>query len=663
MSLIVGIALVDFFDFSINSLLVFLATLLALLILLHFIAVKKTLFVGIFTLLTISFFITVGFLVHKRILPENNPVHYTQQATGETSTVFLEIVERLKPTSYQDKYLANVLEHNGTQSSGLLLLNTNKDSLPSLPLKVGDQVYCRGNIAEVPIPRNPHQFDYGAYLKRKRVYGQLSVKRDQLLMSQNTGGGVRVVAGRFRESIQNKLKAHPFTKDQLAIINALILGQRQGIDRQMSKQYAAAGMMHILAVSGLHVGIILLLLRFVTRPLSGYKLRFVRSGLIILLIWGFAILTGLSPSVLRAATMFSFLEASTLFGSKKESGNALVASAFVLLLFDPLLLYQVGFQLSYLAVLAILWIQPWLSSLLKVKNRILRLLWNTATVTTAAQLGVMPLSLFYFHQFPGLFLLSNILIIPLLGVLLSAGVIVVALASLEILPDTVATSFGSVIDLLNAFIGWVASKEDFVFQHISISIFVMLGLYLLTLFSIKLLKRYSYQNLILAGLSLLLFSSIIVYEKTALGSRELIVFHKNKQTLLGIHTNESLTLQTDDTLWDFNTDSRINAMRDQIKLDTISSNSLKNIISFNTKKVLIIDSLGIYSINGYTPDYIVLTQSPNINLERLIRYYPTVSIIADGNNYKSDIDRWRASCRKSKIPFHSTYEKGAYTIK
>ena len=104
-------------------------------------------------------------------------------------------------------------------------------------------------------------------------------------------------------------------------------------------------------------------------------------------------------------------------------------------------------------------------------------------------------------------------------------------------------------------------------------------------------------------------------------------------------------------------------MRDQTNFDTIASNSIKNIIAFKKKKLLVIDSLGITKVKGYSPDYILLTQSPNINLERLIRQYPTVSIIADGNNYKSDIDRWKNTCLKRKIPFHSTYEKGAYITK
>jgi len=660
--LIIGIALADYVNYAFYSAFAVLSGVLCILIVVYIIAKRKLGFSWLFSLFTLFFFCCLGYVLHKRILPENTAFHYTQIDQERTNTVFLEIKEVLKPSTYQDKYISQVLRLGDQPTKGLLLLNTNKDSILSNQLQVGSRYYIHQAIQPVPVPRNPYQFDYGAYLKPKQIHGQLSVSFKELLVSESKGKGVRVWASRFRESLQDKLQSYAFTTDQLAIINALVLGQRQGIDRELSAQYAAAGMMHILAVSGLHVGIILLLLRFITRPIGAYKLRFLRSGLIIILIWSFAILTGLSPSVLRAATMFSFLEASSLLGSKKESANALVISAFVLLLIDPLLLYQVGFQLSYLAVLAILWIQPWLSSLLIIKNKFLNLLWNTATLSTAAQLGVLPLSLFYFHQFPGLFLVSNIVVIPLLGVLLGAGVLVVVLAGLHLLPEGLVTSFGFVIDVLNSFIWWVASKEDFVVQHISLSLLMMIALYFLIISGIAFLKKRNYRRLLVALGAILFFLSSLSLEKLTLHNGQLIIFHKSRQTLVGTLTTTQLHLQTDDSLWNANEDSRIQSLRDNRKIKDLQTDALKNIISFNNQTLLIIDSLGIYTLNEVKPDYILLTQSPNINLERLIERYPKTSIIADGNNYKSDVDRWKATCRKQKIPFHSTYEKGAFSI-
>jgi competence protein ComEC len=360
--------------------------------------------------------------------------------------------------------------------------------------------------------------------------------------------------------------------------------------------------------------------------------------------------------------MFSFLEASTLFGSKKESSNALVASAFLLLLYDPLLIYQVGFQLSYLAVIAILWIQPWLSGLVTTQNKLLRLLWDTASVTTAAQLGVMPLSLFYFHQFPGLFLVSNVVIIPFLGVLLGCGIIVVLLANFNILPDFVVKVLGYLIDLLNNFIGWVASKEAFVFKHITISLLIMLGMYLVIICIFRLLKKYTYNRLLLAGVALLLFLCILSFEEVIPKKSQLIIFHKGKQTLLAQLSNKALNIKSSDSLRNYEKDSRIKALLDNVALDTIQNSPIPNVISFKSKSLLIVDSLGVYAIPNYNPKYILLRQSPNINLHRLIDTHPNVTIIADGTNYRSDIPRWKATCRKRKIPFHSTYEKGAYII-
>lgn len=662
LGLIAGIVLADFCEASLRALFYGLIALFASLIVVHFVASQKSSLAWMFAVTTFLFFATIGLWLHKKALPIHTEKHYTHIATKAPETIFLEIKEVLKPTSYQTKYLGSVLAMGGQSTTGYILLNISKDSLDPSPIEVGARFYSRGRIMEVPVPRNPYQFDYGAYLKRKRVYGQLSVTQEELLPSQSSATGLRVEAARFRKSLQNKLQSQGFTPNQLAIINALILGQRQGIDREMSQQYAAAGMMHILAVSGLHVGIILLLLRFISRPLAGFRLRFARSGIIIMLIWLFAILTGLSPSVLRAATMFSFLEASTFMGSKKETHNALIASAFVLLLFDPLLIYQVGFQLSYAAVIAILWIQPWLAGLFEIKNKFLHFIYTTATVTTAAQLGVMPLSLFYFHQFPGLFLLSNILIIPLLGFLLGMGIAVVVLAGLDLLPDVLVTSFGYVIDLLNGFIGWVAAQEAFVLQHIYVSVTVMMAMYFLILSLISYLKKGSYYYLISAFLGTLLFLGSLSFEKAKSQKSEFIIFHKSKQTLLGIVHNNQLRLETEDRYWNFTNDSRIKSYWDHSALDSIHTSNLSNVLSFKKKNILVIDSLGVYKLKGFAPDYILLTQSPNVHLERIINLYPGITIIADGNNYKSDIDRWSATCLQKKIPFHSTYEKGAFIL-
>ncbi len=661
LAVLVGILSTSFFTVPIVWVWIAILFLLISLIIYNRLAYMSQVASLLFGLTLIALFFFIGILSVYRADPLRVQTHYIHQPTQKPQTLLFSIEEVLKPSRYHHKYIVALYQLDSLKSTGKLLLNINKDSINKLP-SIGEWYYARSAIVDVPIPKNPYQFDYGAYLKRNHIYGQIYIKHHELLLTSHTSKGSKVWASRFRESVLKKLNNYSFTKSQLAIMQALLLGQRQDIDTEINVQYARAGMMHILAVSGLHVGIILLLLRLSTRLISGYRLRWVRSGVIIIAIWCFACITGGSPSVLRAATMFSFLELGTALGGKKESHNAVIFSALILLLIDPSLLYHIGFQLSYIAVIAILWIQPWLYRFYTPHNYILRILWGTITVTVAAQLGVLPLSIFYFHQLPGLFLISNSVILPFLGILISIGVIILILASLDILPDILAMYYGKTIDMLNSFIAWVASQDTFIVSHISLSLSVMLSYYLVIVLCISILQKYRFQKCILLAIVIITSSTILLYEKAYPQKGHITIFQTNKQSLIGMYTGHTLTLYTPDSLYDHKKDSRVKSYKDQFSIHTIKVQAMSNYFFFKQQQLLVIDSLGVYQIPKAQPAYILLSQSPNINLERMIDYYPKAIIIADGTNYKSDIIRWKSTCLKRKIPFHSTYEKGAFSI-
>ncbi len=661
LALIVGIICYDAYHVSLFWIAAILLLAIALLFLLHRLAFKRPLNAIAFTVGISIVFITIGYLTSERANALNNETHFTHTNTSNPSTFLFSIDEVLKPSMYQDKYVVALKTINKEATSGKVILNVNKDSA-SQRLRVGDWYYTRALLLPVPKSKNPYQFDYGSYLKRRQIHGQLSINKDELLISQYTSSGLRVWSSRFRESVLKAIHAHSFTRNQLAVIDALVLGQKNGIDKQMSTNYASAGMMHILAVSGLHVGIILLLLRFITKPIADYKLRWLRSIIIIAMIWAFAFITGLSPSVLRAATMFSFLEVGQQLGGKRKTTDAVMASAVLLLIYNPFLIHQVGFQLSYLAVIGILWIQPWLSSFYTPRYYIDRLLWGIATVSVAAQLGVLPLSLFYFHQFPGLFFLSNVIIIPFLGIILGGGILVALLAVLGILPETLVTTYGYAIDLMNGFIFWVASKEAFITNHITISFAFLIGLYLCIVFSISLFKKYNNPRLVAASLSMVLLTSIIIYEKSNPPATHLTIFNKSKSTMIGTFHNSTLKIHSTDSLHTIIQDSRVRNYKDGLRIDEVAVECMQNYFRFKRKEILVVDSLGIYQLANANPDYILLTQSPKININRLTERFPKAQIIADASNYKSYITRWKTTCLNKKIPFHSTYEKGAYII-
>ncbi len=666
LAIVAGILLYDVFFPSLSSIIFivlggFISTLV-----LHKIALKKTLPNLLFTTSTVILFLGVGLLAKEKCQIFTDPLHYirTQQKNKiDEKTYLFSVNEILKPTRYQNKYVVELKTINDSVHSGKILLNVSKDSLKDR-LSVGKWYYARTSLLDVPSPKNPYQFNYGSYLKRKQIYGQLSVETSELLPSKDLeSSSPWVWSSRFRESLQKSLHAHNFSKSQLAVINALVLGERSGIDQNMNNQYAAAGMMHILAVSGLHVGIVLLLLRIITKPLAGHKLRWIRSILIISLIWTFAFITGLSPSVLRAATMFSFLEIGHNLGGKRKSIDAVLASALLLIVFDPLIIFQVGFQLSYLAVLGILWIQPWLSNFYRPNFKIDQIIWGVATVTVSAQIGVLPLSLYYFHQFPGLFFVSNIVVLPFLGIILAEGIFIVALAYMDILPDFIASAYGAIIDGLNQFIFWVADKETFLVKNITISLLFLCACYLTIIMLTLLLKKLSLRRCVLASAAIICLTVVIMYEKAHPEKEQLTIFNKSRTTLIGQFDRNRLSLYSNNSLENLITDSRIVSYQNGVTIDSLSAESLGSYFRFKRKELLVVDSLGVYQLKNAKPDFILLSQSPKINLSRLIEKHPEATIIADASNYRSYVERWRETCKKQKIPFHSTYEKGAFIIK
>ena len=372
----------------------------------------------------------------------NNDVHYKnyyQNYVGENSTVILKVDKVLKAGLFNDKYTVSIVQVDGVITKGKVLLNITKDSLVK-PLSVDELLYVKPSFQELNAPLNPHQFNYKNYLVKQGIHQQLFLGNEQFKRIGFQGFSLQGISAKFRNLVQESLKKHHFKPDELAVINALLLGQRQDISKQLIADYSSAGAIHILAVSGLHVGIILLILNWLFKPLERLnKGRFIKTVLVVLFLWMFAFVAGLSASVVRAVTMFTFLAIGLSFRRKNIIEFSLIASMFFLLIVKPMFLFDVGFQLSYLAVFGIVWVQPLLYKLWNPKLKIVDKFWQLLTVSFAAQAGILPLSLYYFHQFPGLFWMSNLIIIPFLGAILIGGIVIIFLSLIGFLPQFIAT--------------------------------------------------------------------------------------------------------------------------------------------------------------------------------------------------------------------------------
>ncbi len=587
--------------------------------------------------------------------------HYSQHSlinTDTSSTIQFRIREILKPSNYHNKYVIDVLKMNDIVVSGKSLLNVEKDSTLQL-LKVDDILISKTNFNEISTPLNPHQFDYKNYLSKQHIYHQLKVTNRELLKIDSTKHTFFGYAALLRDNVNKKLNEYNFKDSERSIINALLLGQRQDISKEIYDSYTQAGVIHILAVSGLHVGIILLLLNFIFKPLDYFKKgNYIKIIIVLVLLWSYAIIAGLSASVIRAVTMFSIVAVAMHLKRPTNIYNTLAISMFLLLLFKPTFIFAVGFQLSYLAVLAIVVIQPLIYNLWHPKYKISDFFWKIFTVTLAAQVGVIPISLYYFHQFPGLFFISNLLIIPCLSLILGFGLLIISLSLLNILPSLLANIYSWIISTLNIFVGWVANQEGFLFKSISFSIGQVLFSYLLITSIIILIKQKTYKSMALVLIVVLLFQSYLIFDAYDSTSKSIIVFHKSRYSAIGMKQNKQLVLYHNiENVANEKFLSNFNVGED---ISTITHDTIRNVYAFNNKKMLIIDSLGIYNIKSFKPDIILLRNSPKLNITRLINALHPELIISDGSNYKTYQFRWAATCKAQKIPFHQTSKKGAY---
>ncbi|HSJ68769.1 MAG TPA: ComEC/Rec2 family competence protein [Anditalea sp.] len=320
-------------------------------------------------------------------------------------------------------------------------------------LAPGQVVAIKGKPQRVAPPNNPYEFDYAQFLSRQQIYHTHFAGKNITVLGWVNHRPINFFFLSLRKIIQdqmNKVISHPRANQ---IAQALLLGQKNNLDREVSEAYSTAGAMHILAVSGLHVGIIYGFFFVFFRPykLSPYK-RMAYLSMVIIIIWTYAFLTGMSPSVMRSATMFTIISMAQMRSSSPSVYNGLAISAILLLVYDPNLIYAVGFQLSYAALTGILLFQPVIVNLWLPKNKLLYRCWEITSVGIAAQLATFPISAYYFHTFPTYFILSNLIAIPGAFVIMAIGIPFMLFSIFPWIGEGLGLVLDYLIQILNKFI-------------------------------------------------------------------------------------------------------------------------------------------------------------------------------------------------------------------
>ena len=482
-------------------------------------------------------------------------------------------------------------------------------------LELGNFIQFKNRLSEIPEPKNPFEFNYRAYLKGKGIFHQLYLKSDEFKqIKSNEQSTFLRYADQLKNHLIKVLKSHGLSGDKLAITSALLLGYDDEISKELLNAYSATGTLHVLSVSGLHVGLVFLILNFLIRLPNNRFYNLVKGILMLACIWFYAALTGLSPSVVRSASMFSFIIIGTIINRKGNIYNTLLASAFVILLFEPNLILDIGFQLSYVAVAGIVFFYPYIDNWWKPNNKWLKKLWQTTAISISAQLVTLPISLFYFGQFPVLFFISNLVVIPLSYVVMFGAMILVAISPIKWLASVITYLLSISVEWMNQITLFLDGFSYLNISDAKISLLETVMFFILIVFSTHFFIKKNFQTGMLSLLTciiLMLFSIKGVFTTT----NKLIVYHLKGETGIDVFKDGISYSYTysDSSIIKLNKVAKPNRIANNIrKTELLKLKSGFHYMEINKKNIgiLINDTLLKYDLDLMDLDFLILTKNP-----------------------------------------------------
>lgn len=545
-------------------------------------------------------------------------------------------------------------------------------------LRYGDLLFVHASLARIAPPCNPDAFDNQRYMRRRGIYYSGFVREGAWeRIGNQPANRLRLLAQQARNRLTDTYIHAGMSGDELDILKAILLGDDDTLDPELKASYSSAGVSHILCVSGMHVGIIFMIINFLLKPLDLFRTsRIFKTILVMLVVWLYAHITGLAPSVTRSATMFTFVAIGQQLRRNTNVFHSLFASAFILLVVNPLLLFEVGFQLSYLAVAGIVLFQPKLAAVYRCRTRIGNYFWELLTVSVAAQLGTSPVSIYYFAQFPNYFMLSNLSVIALSFAVIITGVSLLPISFIPLVSKYLTWLLTIEIKAMNTIITFIEKLPHSVTADIDYRIVQVVLLYCVIGCFCYLLYHRNRKVFWGAGVFFTLFCGSFVVKKMVLAREtEFLAYQVRKCSVLEfswhgqtVWLSDSLHRE-DDKLYQYNVRNHARRHRlrgeivplDTAEFDTPFLCKRGNLIRFDDKTYYILscDQRVVPDVRGgdWAVDCLLLRQNPRLPPDELMARMPFREVVADGSNTPFYIERWRVFCLENGIPFTCTGDR------
>ena len=423
----------------------------------------------------------------------------------------------------------------------------------SLNLEYGDCIVILTRPEILENPPNPEQFNYKDYLYKKGVTHQVYLKSDAWFdIEYNEANPIYRFSYMIRDFLLETMRDLGVKEDEYAVAAAILLGYDDTLPHELRQKYVAAGAMHILCVSGLHVGVVFMMFSYMLFFFNERKKwqSVVKQLILLTMIWFYALLAGLAPSILRATIMLSFVIIGNIIGRKGVLLNSLAASAFILLCINPASLFDVGFLLSYVAVIGIVVLQNPISKMFYSKYKIVNKVWEITSVTIAAQIATAPFTIYYFHQFPIYFCLSNLFMTPISSVVIVGGMIMLFVSFVPYINNVVAFVVSKMIYLMNYGVSWIESLPYSIVKGIYINEvqFMILLLMLLSLLFMIGLKSKKMLFGVMIMACCFLFVNIVTFIRQR-NQKMMVVYSINNMTAIDFIEGRSHVLVADSSFF------------------------------------------------------------------------------------------------------------------
>ena len=624
----------------------------------------------------IIFFIAIGGIVCF----EKNEIHdkewignYYKGGYPVLLTLKEPLVSRAKSYKALAKVEAVLINNQWQPAKGNVLLYFIKDGAEPT-LKYGSQLIVTNPLTEIENANNPGGFNYREYCLFQRIYYQSFLRTGSYKVLNSTSTtylGNLIINTRI--TILSILRRNIIDSEELGVAEALLIGYRDDLDKDLVQAYNNTGVIHIIIISGLRMGMIYGLLIFLFRPFKNKRwVLFVKPIIILVVLWSFCLIAGAAPSATRSTVMFSFILLGESINRRTNIYNNLALSALIILLINPFSLWDAGFQLSYAAVLSILIFYKHIHNWFYFQNKLLSFIWSLSAVTLAAQILTLPLILFQFHQLPTLFLFTNVLAVPFSCVILYAELLLIIIAPIPFLATIMGRFVSWMLGIMNTYINNVNDLPFSVWSNIHVTFPQVLLLYgfIIGIAGWLLFKN---KRWLLAGMfSFLIFAGCSAIDFIIKSKQQkLIVYNISQHSAIDIIDGNSYLFEGDSTLREENFLSNFHLKPARILNRITAANALscvlfnQNIIKSNNKTILIINkSLSNYPVPAQKLqfDAIIITNNPNIYMKDLKALFNCNLYVFDASSPTYKINYWVKDAAAAHLTYYSVPEKGAFEM-